>query len=274
VVRCGGPLCVVSTDTVVAGVHFDPAATPPRAIGRKAMARALSDMGAMGTAPAVALLSAVVPRGTAADLLRGLYEGARDLAATYDTAVVGGDTAAGDGPLVLSVCVLGWAEPGAPVLREGAKEGDVLLVTGSLGGSLRGRHLTFTPRVREGVLLRQRFDIHAMIDLSDGLAADLPKLLAGGPGAVVQAAAVPIAPAAEEAALASGRSPLAHALGDGEDYELLLATDAATADRLVAARPVACGIARIGRVEDDSLWLKQPGDRREPLPAGGFEHTW
>src|SRR5262249_22444807 len=146
--------------------------------------------------------------------------GLREVADQFDTAIVGGDTNSWDGPLVINVAVLGEPGPGGGIRRSGAKEGDWLLVTGPLGGSIQGKHLDFTPRVREALALAGCAKLRAMIDISDGLAADVAKLCTeSGCGAVLRAEAIPVSEAARQ--MSDGRTPLEHALGDGEDFELV-----------------------------------------------------
>src|SRR5207245_7327471 len=146
-------------------------------------------------------------------LAEELYLGLREVADAFDTALAGGDTNSWDGPLVISVTLLGEATGRGPVRRGGARPGDWLLVTGPLGGSIRGKHLTFTPRVREALELHRLADLHAMIDVSDGLAADVEHLCAESRcGAVLRAEAIPIT--SEAVNMGDGQSPLEHALGD------------------------------------------------------------
>jgi thiamine-monophosphate kinase len=193
------------------------------------------------------------------------------VADAFDTAVVGGDTNSWDGPLVISVTVLGTATGRGPVRRSGARPGDWLLVTGPLGGSIRGHHLDFTPRVREAIRLHGAADLHAMIDISDGLAADLAHICReSGCGAVLRAEAIPISDAA--GAMADGQSPLEHALGDGEDFELLFAVSADDGRRLLTTQPVGgITLTHVGECVEQGMWLQADG-RRQVLVARGYVH--
>src|SRR5262249_30042843 len=149
-----------------------------------------------------------------------LYLGLREVADRFDTPIVGGDTNSWDGRLVISVTVLGEPGPGGIVTRSGAKVGDLLVLTGPGGGSIKGKHLDFTPRVREALQLAGAVELHALIDLSDGLAADVAKLCAESRcGAVLWAEAIPLS--AEAAQMGDGKTALEHGLGDGEDFELV-----------------------------------------------------
>jgi len=192
----------------------------------------------------------------------------RDVADMFDTAVIGGDTNSWNGPLVLSVTVLGEATQRGPVRRSGARPGDWLLVTGPLGGSILGKHLDFTPRVREALALHAAAPLHAMIDISDGLAADVNHLCEeSGCGAVLRAEAIPITH--EARALNDGRSPLDHALADGEDYELVFAVAPDDARTLLRQQPVAgITLVHIGECVNRGLWLEEGGQRRLLEPRG------
>ncbi|MBN9121224.1 MAG: thiamine-monophosphate kinase, partial [Planctomycetes bacterium] len=175
-------------------------------------------------------------------------------------------------PLVVSVTALGETNQRGVVSRSGARPGDWLFVTGPLGGSILGRHLDFTPRVREALALAGVVDLRAMCDISDGLAADLNHICEeSGCGAVLNADAVPISDAARELSRTSGRPPLRHALGDGEDFELVFAVSAEDGAKLLNAPPVP-GLAKIGACVESGLWLETNG-RREPLAPTGWVHA-
>jgi thiamine-monophosphate kinase len=279
-----GAPCLVTTDMLLEGSCFLLAEAGPRRVGRKAMAVNLSDIAAMAGRPVAALVSVGLPRRGALcgpgearqrsgrELAEELYLGLREVADAFDTAVVGGDTNTWDGPLVINVTLLGEATARGPVPRGGARVGDWLLVTGPLGGSIRGKHLDFVPRVREAQRLHEATPLHAMIDVSDGLAADVAHLCAeSGCGAVLRAEAIPVADAAR--ALGDFRSPLEHALGDGEDFELVFAVAPADARALLQAQPVpGVTLAHIGECVAQGLWLEEQGQRR-PLPPTGYVHT-
>src|SRR5437764_9906282 len=225
-------LTLVTTDMLLGGSCFRLAEAGPRRVGRKAMAVNLSDIAAMAGRPVAAVVSVGLPRQGGRALAEELYRGLREVADAFDTAIVGGDTNSWDGPLVISVTLLGEATARGAVKRSGARPGDWLMVTGPLGGSILGKHLDFTPRVREALHLHTEAPLHAMIDVSDGLAADVGHLCAESCcGAVLRAEAIPIADAAHR--MADGRAPLEHALGDGEDFELVCAVAPEDARRLL-----------------------------------------
>ena len=256
VLKFGRERVVFKVDSVVEGVHFDGAARPER-IGYKALARPLSDLAAMGAVPIAALAAAVLPKSWTLARSKRLQVGMEKLGVP----IVGGDIASHDGPLSLSVSVLGDMIGTEPVLRTGAKAGDLLIVTGPLGGSIRGRHLTFQPRLKDGRLFAsRRTRVNAMIDISDGLARDLGHLCeASGVGAELQASRIPIARG----------SNLEGALYDGEDYELLAAAEPKLAWRLERSK-IGTIIGRV--IPGAELWLAGDGGERRRLEPRGFEH--
>jgi thiamine-monophosphate kinase len=264
---------VVSTDMLLEGSCFVLAEAGPRRVGRKALAVNLSDLAAMAARPLGCVVSAGLPRKGGQALARELYDGLREIADEFGVAVVGGDTNSWNGPLVLSVTILGEATPRGVVQRSGAQPGDWLFVTGPLGGSILGKHLDFTPRVREALALHHTVDLRAMIDISDGLAADLGHLCdESGCGAVLHANAIPIADDAQR--IIDSRSPLTHALEDGEDFELLFAVSPSDGERLAREQPIAgITLAHVGEcVEGRGLWLEEAG-RHIPLEPRGYVHA-
>ncbi len=255
VLRIGRERILFKVDSVVEGVHFK-RGTPPEKIGYKAVARPLSDIAAMGGVPVAALAAAVLPKSWTLARAKRLQIGMEKLGVP----IVGGDIATPRGPLSLGVSVIGDMMGAPPVLRRGARPGDLVLVTGPLGGSIRGKHLSFRPRLKEGRLFATRARVHAMIDISDGLARDLGHLCdASGVGAELQAPRIPIARG----------STLEGALHDGEDYELLAAADPRTAWIIERA---AHGTI-IGRIRPSrGLWLVFEDGSRRPVETKGFEH--
>jgi thiamine-monophosphate kinase len=264
--------CLVTTDMLLEGSCFRLAEAGPRRVGRKAMAVNLSDIAAMAGVPVAAVVSVGLPRRGGRLLAEELYLGLREVADAFETAVVGGDTNSWDGPLVINVTLLGEATPRGAVRRGGARVGDWLLVTGPLGGSILGKHLDFTPRVREALQLHGLADLHAMIDVSDGLAADVGHLCDESKcGAVLRAEAIPLTPEASK--VSDGRSPLEHGLGDGEDFELVFAVAPEDGERLLREQPVVgLRLAHIGEVVGQGLWLEEKGQRR-PLERKGYVHA-
>jgi thiamine-monophosphate kinase len=230
-------LFLFKTDAVVEGVHFTNE-TPPEKIGHKALARCLSDIAAMAGTPAAALVTIGLPKKFDAAFVAKIYDGLNALAKKYKVAVVGGETTTNPGGIFISIAFLGTVSRGKQILRSGAKVGDAIFVTGELGGSLSGKHLDFEPRLAEAQWLAGHFAIHAMADVSDGLAEDLRHILtASSAGADLLKTAIPVSRAAKLQARqsASARPPLIAALADGEDFELLLTVAPGDAVKLLDA---------------------------------------
>ena len=184
-------LLLFKTDAVVEGIHFTPG-TSPEKIGHKALGRCLSDIAAMAGTPTAALVTLALPANFDLAYVEAIYTGLNALARRHEVALVGGETTANPERILISVALLGSVPRGKAVLRSGAEPGDAIFVTGELGGSLAGKHLEFEPRLAEARWLAQKFSIHAMLDLSDGLAGDLRHILkASRVGAELLAAAIP-----------------------------------------------------------------------------------
>jgi thiamine-monophosphate kinase len=246
----------------------------------------LSDVAAMGGTPSHAVVTLGLPRDFDPVRVEGVYGGLKRLAERHGVALVGGETTSNPERLLLSIALIGAVRQGRCPLRSGAQPGDALFVTGELGGSFEsGRHLNFEPRLAEGRWLAEQFEVHAMIDLSDGLAGDLRHILtASQVGAELLAEAIPIHPAvlrAESASPASDQSSrpaipgLARALSDGEDYELLFTVAGGEGERLLdawRARFPALRLSCIGKMTPGSTLVLRDRDRVRPLTLHGYEH--
>lgn len=255
-------LLLVGADQVLDGVHFNLKLHSPRAIGRKVMNRNLSDCAAMACVPVAAIATLAVPRGSGETLAIELIEGIREAGARFHCPLVGGDTGSWDGKLAVSVSILCRSAGLEPITRSGARVGDKLYVTGPLGGSILGRHLEFIPRVDWAIELASRFEIHAMLDLSDGLSRDLKRLCdASGVGATIDASRIPIHEDVKR--MTGARTPLEHALQDGEDHELLFAAPSCD-------HPHAIEIGQI--IAGDGIYLRQDGGA-VPLQPMGWDHS-
>ena len=261
VVRGPGHGCwqLLKTDCVIEGVHFLPGTDPAR-VGWKAFCRPLSDIAASGGTPGHALVTLALSTVAGLEWARGVYAGIGRAAREFGVEVVGGDTASTPGPSFLSVAMTGRVPRRQCVTRAGGRPGDSLFVTGWLGGSFRsGRHLDFRPRLEEARWLVSEFRIRAMMDLSDGLAADLPRMArAGGTGFVIDPARLPL----------STGCTAAEAIGDGEDYELLFAISprkAAPLEKAWHKRFPELPLTYIGTLAD-------PGVREGIGTAAGFDH--
>ncbi|MGE5207783.1 MAG: thiamine-phosphate kinase [Alphaproteobacteria bacterium] len=246
---------VLKTDCVVEGVHFM-RKTNALDVGWKAMMRPLSDFAATSALPRFALITLIVPQKTDTVWVRELYRGLRRAANRFKVRIVGGETSSTPGPIAISVSVIGLVEKGRVVSRRGGKPGDVLFVTGRLGGSLKRKHLKFVPRIAESRWLTKNFPIHAMMDLSDGLGADLPRLAA--------TSKVGFAVDLENLPLARGAA-ITEAICDGEDYELLFAISPRDSNRLEREwrrKYPKLLLTRIGTL------IPKSSTRNTPLPRG------
>lgn len=244
-------LLLLKTDCVVEGIHFSERDNA-RAVGWKAMMRPLSDFAAMSGLPRFALVTLIAPPWKTVDWAKKLYAGLRNAAKKFDVQIVGGETSATRGPAAISVSVCGEVEKDRWVSRSGGRVGDALFVTGRLGGSIRSKHLRFVPRIEESRWLTQNFSIHAMMDLSDGLGADLPRLArASRAGFEVVESTIP----------RHRGCSVEKAINDGEDYELLFAVAPRDEKRLQAGwkkKFPKLLLTRIGRLTPPS----DRGDRK------------
>jgi thiamine-monophosphate kinase len=271
----GGHSILLSSDMLLDGTHFDCGTHSLTEIAHKAVCCCLSDAAAMAVQPLAVLVSLAIPRGMVYETGRALMEAMIAAAGSFDCTIIGGDTTSWQGRLAIDVALLAvpWSNC-PPVARCGARPGDGLFVTGKLGGSRLGRHLTFVPRISEARALAETLgpDLHAMIDVSDGLALDLHRLCrASDCGATVRRESLEtiISPDAHRAAEQDGRSALEHALCDGEDFELLFAVAEDAAPRLAMLDIDQC---QIGEVVEEAVQLESRDGSLSPLPAEGFEH--
>ena len=268
---------LVTTDMLMDGRHFRLEQDGPEAVGYKALGVNLSDIAAMAGIPRAAVVAVALPRDTAVEVAQGLHAGMRALADRFGVDLVGGDTNAWDGPLVISVTLLGEATARGAVRRAGRRPGDAILVTGPLGGSLlAGRHLRPEPRIAEALALHRAAPIHAMIDLSDGLSSDLGHILdeSGGLGRPRRRRRSRSMPMPAEMSRRDGVPALDHALNDGEDFELCLAR------RGRGRRPAPGRAPRAGpalpRRRDHrrrrDCGSAPPTDDSRPIEPRGFDH--
>jgi thiamine-monophosphate kinase len=219
---------LLKTDAVIEGVHFRPEEKMER-VGWKALCRNISDIAAMGGIPGHALITIAAPARCEVGQLEALYRGLRRAAKRFGVGIVGGETSRSPGPLFVSVALTGSVERKRCLLRSGGRPGDAVYVTGRLGGSLRRKHLDFIPRLAEARWLAEHCSVHAMMDVSDGVGMDLPRL----------AAASGCSSEYWESALPRQRGcSVAQALGDGEDFELLFTIDPADTTALEQRWPL------------------------------------
>lgn len=265
---------LVTTDMLLEGVHFEMPSSSPQQIGRKALAVNISDIAAMAGRPKFAVISLGLSSRHDPEVAIGLFEGLQQLATEFDIAIIGGDTNAWDGPLVINVALTGDPHPRGSVTRSGARVGDWIMVTGELGGSILGRQFSFQPRVVEATRLHDLVELHAMLDVSDGLVADLYHILEeSSVGAVLYEDAIPISDAAR--AMTGPLSPLEHALGDGEDFELLFTVDPADGARLMCEAPsIGVRLSHIGEIiAEPACRLRSRSGEETVLPRLGWDHA-
>ncbi len=254
-------LQLLKTDCLVEDVHFRRGHRAEQ-VGWKALCRAISDVGACGGRPDSALVTVAAPGDLEAAYLEEIYVGLARAARRFGVSIVGGETARSPGGLFLSIALTGWVQSERFVRRDGGRAGDALFVTGRLGGSFgadgNGRHLRFTPRVAEGRWLAKNFRVHAMMDLSDGLGADLPRLAdASGRGYAIDLATIP----------RHRGSSVGQAIGDGEDYELLFALAEKNAPSLADAWR-----RKFPRVRLTRIGVLLADRKQRTSLASGYEH--
>lgn len=291
-----GEKVLVTTDTMVENVHFILGKIPPSALGHKLMAVNLSDIAAMGGTPRFGVVSLGIKEGLSINIIEKIYQGMYDLARYFDTVVVGGDTVSSS-ILTLTLTLMGTAPVEQIVYRSGARPGDVLLVSGSLGKSAAGLELILQeievsasvneqalkahyrpwPRVREGQVLASLGWVHAMIDISDGLASEVGHICQQSTsGAEIWWDALPIDATTHEIARFKGQYPQKWALFGGEDYELLLAVPSDKVEATQKAlQAVGCTLTPVGQIlsPDKGICLKK-GQRTVPLKPKGFNHFY
>jgi thiamine-monophosphate kinase len=286
---------VLTVDSIVEGVHFDRRFTPSDAIGHRALAVNLSDLAAMAATPRLALLSMALPLDLSCDDFEAIVDGFTALAARHQVHVAGGNLTRSPGPLVLDVTAVGWAKRRSVLTRRGAKPGDSVYVTGTIGGARAGlqalrlsaalaqfepcveRYVRPQPRVKVGMLLGRNRAATSCMDLSDGLADGLGQIAeASGVGMTVDTTALPIELEARAFFASRGLDAVTQALTAGDDYELLFAVRPRTSRRLTeAARRGGVPLTRIGRCTAERGVVLQ-GAAASVLDAGslprGFTH--
>jgi thiamine-monophosphate kinase len=259
----------ITTDSLCDGTHFILTECGAQAAGRKLIAVNLSDLASMAAIPISVYLSLCLPRENSGDLAAGIFEGVYELAEKYQVSIAGGDTNVWDGPLVIHMTAIGKTPSEGGWLRSGATPGDAIVVTGKLGGSILGKHLAFEPRLRLATELRRLKVVAAATDISDGLGIDLLNVtVASKCGAEVWLDKVPISDDAKQCAVKSGRTPLEHALGDGEDFELLMAIPQQDLAKLPAEID-GVPLTQIGSfVSRTGLWSKEKSGVKQLAPRG------
>ena len=254
-------------DMTIEGVHFDLRKTTPFQIGWKALGRNISDIGAMGGVPKYAVVSLAIDRGQKLSVADGICKGLKSIADRFGVNIVGGDMAVSKN-IVIDVSLIGEVERKKLTLRGGAKIGDVILVTGSLGCSIKGKHLSFIPRVNEAREILKKFKINSMIDISDGLALDLSRILeASGVGSCIYENAIP---------LSKDAVSVNNALYDGEDYELLFTMGVKEVKRFFRTifNKMSTPVTLIGEItaKKDGCKIVRKDGKEEDMKIKGYLH--
>ena len=262
---------LITTDMLLDGVHFDLRSASLKQVGYKAMAVSLSDCAAMATLPVAAVVSVGMPKGFGDKELKELHSGIILAGEKFGCKLVGGDITCfkAKEPFAISVAMLSRPANCEPVKRSGAKIGDRICVTGSLGGSQYGRHLEFEPRVKEAMTIAGKVTINSMIDISDGLSSDLNRICRQSRvGAVIDSELIPISDEALKKP-----EPLEAALNDGEDFELLFTLGEKECEKLLKQWTGPVAVTRIGTVtQDQKVQIKMPDGGIVGLVPGGYDH--
>ncbi len=270
-IRLGNETVLITTDMLLDGLHFDLRNATLRQVGYKAMAVSLSDCAAMATVPLAAVVSVGLPKSFGTKELKELHSGIISAGNKFACALVGGDITRWkcENPFVINVAMLSKPAENGPLKRSGAKVGDSICVTGSLGGAGFGKHLGFEPRVREALKIAQMVKVNSMIDISDGLSSDLNRICQqSGVGAVIEAAQIPISNEAKKT-----DSPLNCALNDGEDFELLFTLSEKEWPKLSNQWKERTTLTRIGTINDTGkMQIKMHDGRVNDLEAEGYNH--
>ncbi|MBI9017682.1 MAG: thiamine-phosphate kinase [Phycisphaerae bacterium] len=272
IVQFGNEKLLITADMLLQGRHFDLDQTPLEDVGYKAMACSLSDCAAMASLPVAAIVSVALPTDMTMIQAQKLHAGIQKAAKSYNCPVIGGDTTSWPQPLAINITMFAKTDGIEPVMRSGAQTDDIIMVTGTLGGSLAGKHLNFQPRINEARQLAQMVKINAMMDISDGLAGDLPHICDQSKvSAIINAKDIPISDQGQKT-----KDPLIAALADGEDFELLFTVKPADCAKIqqncsIQSQLQITPIGIIIEASEEKVYIRD-GQETRPLTIKGFQH--
>ncbi len=267
-------LCLVTTDMLVEGTHFELKKNTPKQVGKKSIACSISDIAAMGCSAKYAVVSICFHHETKTKFAKELFMGMKEEADEYNIKIIEGDIVSSKKMLAINVAMFGENKGLKPVKRSASRVGDTIMVTGTLGGSILRKHFAFKPRLKEGLILNKKFKINSMIDVSDGLVADLNHILEESrTGAILYEDKIPVSHDAKKLSRKTGMTALHHALHDGEDYELLFTLFDKESERLLASKSLSIHVSKIGRIKKSrGILLQDSHGKLKEIKPIGYEH--